>query len=143
MSCATCAMRATAGVSSVPASIDRSPRIAANSDDLPLPLAPTRPMRSPGGAISETFAYSVRAPRARATSISLSIGESWSAARAARVRVLRQFFLARHEHHVVAGARREPGHRDVAEHAFHVGLAVAHLHEQQAAALQVAARLTD
>jgi hypothetical protein len=74
MSCATCAMRSGGGASMEPASRPSSPRIAANSVDLPQPLAPTRPTRSPGRAISETPRYSVRAPRASATSISLSMG---------------------------------------------------------------------
>ena len=50
--CATCAIRSCLGDSISPSSGEISPRIAAKSVDLPQPFGPTRPMRSPGLAMS-------------------------------------------------------------------------------------------
>ena len=59
--CAT--SETSSGTSMVPDSGLSSPRMAAKSDDLPLPFSPTSAMRSPSEATRLTLSYSVRVPR--------------------------------------------------------------------------------
>ena len=66
VSCATCAMRQWRGSSASPLSACSSPRSSANRLDLPEPLAPMRPMRSPAWTVSSAPSRSGFAPRREA-----------------------------------------------------------------------------
>ena len=70
MFCATWAMRQDLGMLKSPPSSCRVPLNKANSVDLPAPLRPTRPTRSPGLMVTEALSSRTLALRRRMTFLS-------------------------------------------------------------------------
>ena len=62
-------MRQRGGIAMLPVSVGSSPRIAANSVDLPTPLRPTKPTRAPGTICAEL--WSIRSRPAIRTEMSV------------------------------------------------------------------------
>src|SRR5690606_9355673 len=73
-SCAICATTHCPGIDSVPASKESSPRNSANSELLPVPLAPTRATLCPGKTVAPVCSSSTSVPRRRVMSVSWIMG---------------------------------------------------------------------
>src|SRR5450830_60453 len=129
-------MRHLAGKSISPWSACNSPRSMPNRLDLPAPLAPIRPILSPGLRVRSTDSSSGLVPRIRLTLIKRIMRDFL-------YKLFTQLVGGQQKHHVVARRGGHPGQAQVAESRFRVLPLIADFDHQDAVRGQVVGGAVD